>query len=274
MHPAGAKSKRKGRDLTHCATGQDAGHRKRHQIPGPQHEQTAEGDIHAAIELENELLATDCRCDTSRENEVAGGTDPEHRLTSERLQQWGMHMHVDHVFDLVPFWRQAVDAAERGEELRLEEFLEKMEGDGGWTLASDVWNLLADQRRSSRKAASDLTPMGEQDKGWGIVEDWAMHDSDGRSNKDWDTAKHWTTVAHDHHAEWNVAETWDITEQTPAPHWTYDDPHDFVDSIARQEAVSEERRKQMHMFFQMPTEQKIRKIQEIIKSLHTQHRYP
>ncbi|KAI6162061.1 hypothetical protein EDD17DRAFT_588977 [Pisolithus thermaeus] len=61
-------------------------------------------------------------------------TDPEHRLTSERLQQWGMHMHVDHVFDLVPFWRRAVDAAERGEELRLESSLRRWRGMGGGRL--------------------------------------------------------------------------------------------------------------------------------------------
>lgn len=256
MRPAGAKSKRN-RDLAHCATGQDAGHRKRLQVSGlkpmSQHEQTA-GDP----------------CDARWDDEAATGTDPEHRLTSERLQQWGMHMHVDHVFDLVPFWRRAVDAAERGEELRLEEFLEKMEGDGGWAIASEVWNMLADgQGKSSRKAASDITPMDKQDKGWGIVEDWAMHDSDGRSDtREWDLAKN---VAN----EWNVGETGgDITEQAPPPHWAGDDSHNFVDSVARQEAASEERRRQMHKFFQMPTEQKVREIQEIIKFLRAQHHSP
>ncbi|KAI6047761.1 hypothetical protein EDC04DRAFT_2619816 [Pisolithus marmoratus] len=231
----------------------------------PQYGKTA-GVRNATTELEDGLQATDCTYEAYRGDEATGETDLEHRLTSERLQQWGMHMHVDHVFDLVPFWCRAVDAAERGEELRLEEFLEQMEGDGGWRIASDVWNLLADQK-SSRKAASDLTHMDEENKGWGIAEDWAMprHNSDGRSNKDWDTPQNW----HDH-AGWNIAESWDITGQA-ALHWTGDN---FVDSVARREAVSEERRKQMHKFFQMPTEQKIREIEEIIQILHTQHRYP
>lgn len=229
MRPAGAKSKRN-------RVGQDADHRKRLQISGleprSQHERTA--------------------CDVGWDDEAAGETDPEHRLTSERLRQWGMHMHVDHVFDLVPFWRRAVDAAERGEELRLEEFLEKMEEDGGWAITSDAWNMLADQGKSSRKAASDVTRTDKQDKGWGIAEDWATHDP-----------------------EWNVGETsWDITEQTRAPHWADHDAHNFVDSVARQEAASEERRKQMHRFFQMPTEQKVREIQEIVKFLHAQQRSP
>ncbi|KAI6162060.1 hypothetical protein EDD17DRAFT_588978 [Pisolithus thermaeus] len=71
---------------------------------------------------------------------------------------------------------------------------------------------------------------------------------------------------------------------------TGDDSHNFVDSVARQEAASEERRRQMHKFFQvcrlsfgcivsltprqMPTEQKVREIQEIIKFLRAQHHSP
>ncbi|KAI6031619.1 hypothetical protein BKA83DRAFT_4203023 [Pisolithus microcarpus] len=190
MRPAGAKSKRN-------RVGQDADHRKRLQISGleprSQHERTA--------------------CDVGWDDEAAGETDPEHRLTSERLRQWGMHMHVDHVFDLVPFWRRAVDAAERGEELRLEEFLEKMEEDGGG------------------RTGLRMTLNGTSGKQAGI----------------------------------SLSRPEPLTGPTTM-HTT------SLTALRDKKLLSEERRKQMHRFFQMPTEQKVREIQEIVKFLHAQQR--
>ncbi|KAG0696030.1 hypothetical protein DFH29DRAFT_1004918 [Suillus ampliporus] len=148
-------------------------------------------------------------------------------LTSEGLRTWEMQTHVDHVFDLVPFWIRAVDAAERGEVLRLEEFLQKMEGDGGWRTADEVWGMLG-----FLEEAESWT--GGWDKGWGVIEDWAMP----------------TNSSSSHHRK-DVGVT-----------------HPFVDDIALQEAADEDRRRRMHRFFEMPTDQKVLKINEIIRYLH------
>ncbi|KAL4069726.1 hypothetical protein V8B97DRAFT_623552 [Scleroderma yunnanense] len=222
-----------------------------------------------------------------RGDNVVGQSDPEHRLTSERLRQWGMYMHIDHVFDLVPFWRRGVDAAERGEELRLEEFLEKMEEDGGWRTVSDVWDLLGGPQKTPG-TASDATEMcwNDQDQGWGIKEAWdvAEHGSEGRcmsEDKGWGIIESWAMAEHGSD-EWGTTRGWTPEQdaqlaqakaisQNRYPDGAQDDVGGFVDKVARQRAVSEEHRKQMHRFFQMPTEQKIQEIQEIIRFLRTHH---
>ncbi|KAF8560235.1 hypothetical protein OG21DRAFT_1401016, partial [Imleria badia] len=198
------------------------------------------------------------------------------RLTSEGLRQWEMHAHVDHVFDLVPFWQRGMDAAEKGEVLRLEEFLDKMEGDGGWRTANEVLGMLGgkvspspsrgerardyggatwgkpnrDDWAASRRGAWESNTFG--DGGWGIREEWAEDGSDvklgGRvKNNGWDGARVKTVRA--------------------VGGGGREELHHFVDAIARQEAVNEERRKQMHLFFEMPVEQKIQKIEETIRFL-------
>jgi len=233
-------------------------------------------------------------------DDAIGKTGPEHRLTSERLRHWGMFTHIDHVFDLVPFWRQAVDAAERGEELRLEEFLDKMEEGGGWRTTNDVWNLLGARQKTPR-SVSDATQMcwDEQDQGWGIQEEWGMakHGSEERciaEDKGWGTAEPWAMAEHNSD-EWGITGAWP-PEQESQPHVGVsedlrvgDDVGEFVDEIARRRAASEEHRRQMHRFFQvrsdcsllfgpltsycfqMPTEQKVQAIQAIIKFLRTHH---
>ncbi|KAH7885910.1 hypothetical protein F5I97DRAFT_1809116, partial [Phlebopus sp. FC_14] len=169
-------------------------------------------------------------------------------LTSEGLQQWEMHTHVDHVFDLVPFWQRAVDAAERGQVLRLEEFLEKMEGGGGWRTANEVLGMLGEGRLAasadgedglSVEAASDGTKSssGGWKKGWAVEH--------GRQVRPRSEHVHWDEEV--------VASGEDVQR--------------FVESVARQTAVNEERRQQMHRFFEMSTEEKIQKIQETIHFL-------
>ncbi|KAG1716009.1 hypothetical protein ID866_1174 [Astraeus odoratus] len=219
-------------------------------------------------------------------DDITWTTDPEHRLTSERLRQWGMYAHVDHVFDLVPFWRRAVFAAEKGEELRLADFLDKMEEGGGWRTASDVWNLLGTQQRS-RGTASDVTQVDEPDKGWGIAEDWALAErgsqgwgiaaDNGWGMEDWAMSEH---GGEECSAPVGCAQHPLLGQSRDGAMWnddgvqlgqTVSDSDDFVDRVAHQSAVSEERRRQMHKFFQMPTEQKIQEIQRTIRFLQTQH---
>lgn len=52
-------------------------------------------------------------------------------LTAEEIKTRESQMHVDHVHDMVPFWIRGMEAAERGEVLRLEEFLETLKDPWG-----------------------------------------------------------------------------------------------------------------------------------------------
>lgn len=185
------------------------------------------------------------------QDDGAWATPEQPPLTSEGLRTWEMQTHVDHVFDLVPFWMRGVDAAERGEVLRLEEFLQKMEADGGWCTADEVLGVLGAWRKPDNGGGSDWwgrkddasvakidrtdVTSGDQDKGWGIMEEWAVLATNSSSS----------------HPRQNISGT-----------------HPFVDDIALQEAADENRRQRMHRFFEMPTEQKVLKIQEIIRYLH------
>ncbi|KIJ68596.1 hypothetical protein HYDPIDRAFT_106805 [Hydnomerulius pinastri MD-312] len=205
-------------------------------------------------------------------------------LTSEGLRTWEMQAHVDHVSDLVPFWRRAVEAAERGEVLRLEEFLEKMEGDGGWRTADDVLGMLGKSKEIHGWAASQrgwgdwaaITPSERardyRGPDWGgpDLQNWAASNRGG-----WGVAS--TRIASDatqssgQESGWGAVEGWAVAQESrrrqskstlpfqgrvPSAHLppqrVYNaDPYQFVDSVARQRPVSEERRKQMHRFFEV-----------------------
>lgn len=229
-------------------------------------------------------------------------------LTSEGLRQWEMHAHVDHVFDLVPFWQRGIDAAEKGEVLRLEEFLEKMEGDGGWRTANEVLGMLG-----GWKGSPSEQPMCRNDWGAGQRGTWESNAVDWGGNPRGGWGMGSTRVASDatessrgRNSGWGVREeradgrnagaavqdgwagrTRVQMVQAVRGDGRREELHHFADAIARQEAVNEERRKQMHLFFevcsryqsnmsaewsptwQMPMEQKIQKIEETIRFLRT-----
>ncbi|KAG8219697.1 hypothetical protein J3R82DRAFT_652 [Butyriboletus roseoflavus] len=209
-------------------------------------------------------------------------------LTSEGLRQWEMHAHVDHVFDLVPFWQRGIDAAEKGEVLRLEEFLEKMEGDGGWRTANEVLGMLGGWRESP-----SARPMwGEPCRNdWGAVQrgtwestgiDWAANQRGGWGVGSTRVASDATESSRGRDSGWAggrgtyggaaVQDGWAARTRVKMVQAVRgedgrEELHHFADAIARQEAVNEERRKQMHLFFEMPMEQKIQKIEETIRFL-------
>lgn len=242
------------------------------------HERTAHDHERSAVENDESVNRTDGIRVTENHlqtlDETCWGKIDHPPLTSEGLRQWEMHAHVDNVYDLVPFWQRGIDAAEKGEVLRLEEFLEKMEGDGGWRTANDVLGMLgglppeqpvwgqpyrddgawesnafdwpASQRGgwgvASTRVASDGTESSRgRDSGWGIREEWAEGGSDykmGRGN---------ASAALDGWA----ARTRIKVVQAVRGDDRKEELHHFVDAIARQEAVNEERRKQMHLFFEV-----------------------
>ncbi|KAG2159709.1 uncharacterized protein EDB93DRAFT_1237007 [Suillus bovinus] len=175
-------------------------------------------------------------------------------LTSDGLRIWEMQTHVDHVFDLVPFWIRGVHAAERGEVLRMEEFLQMMEQDGGWQTSDEIRGILGALRKPNGEEASD--GWGHQNKGWGVTEEWAVPPK--------------VVISDNQDKGWGVTEEWALPPtNSSSSHQRRDfgGTHPFVDDIALQEAADEDRRRRMQRFFEMPTEQKVLKIQEVIRYL-------
>lgn len=208
-------------------------------------------------------------------------------LTSEGLRQWEMHAHVDHVFDLVPFWQRGIDAAEKGEVLRLEEFLEQMEGDGGWRTANDVLGVLGGWKMSTAERARD-----QGETGWGQREAWEPNGFGwGWGVNSACVASDATETSHGRDGGWGTRKEWAGRGKNGGGQdgrGVRGELRDFVDAIARQEAVTEDRRREMHMFlevscrslsdglgdvdrerWQMPVEQQIQKIHETIQTLRT-----
>lgn len=159
--------------------------------------------------------------------DVTQHASSEYRLTAEILHKRELYTHVDHVFDLVPFWLKAISAAERGEEVRLGEFLEKMEEGGGWRSSNDVWELMGEPKWG-QQSDSD-----KADVGWGIREEWAIAGASA-------TAADISPMEAHGPVDWNGGE--DAAQ-------VGNHSCDIVDIVARQMAVSEQRRQQMHSFF-------------------------
>jgi len=206
-----------------------------------------------------------------------------------------MHAHVDHVYDLVPFWQRGIDAAEKGEVLRLEEFLDKMEGDGGWRTANQVLGMLGvcDWKVSPSERArdgwggkwaepSDGGGWGPIPFGWGAVsagDGWGFETprvtSDAtESSRGWGRSELKMGRMGRSRAGAVRQDGCGACIQVEAVRAVQGDNRreelrHFVDVIVRQETVNEERRKQMYLFFEMTIEQKIQKIQETIRFLRT-----
>ncbi|KAG6818052.1 hypothetical protein H0H87_009207 [Tephrocybe sp. NHM501043] len=134
-------------------------------------------------------------------------------LSKEEVKMRESQLHVDLVGDMVPFWIRGVEAAERGEVLRLEEFLTQLEastsewggsgsGNGGWGEDGGGW--------------------GEDGGGWGSRE--VVHEKKRKQTRRRKGPQH--------------------------------NAYQFVEDVARQEAADEQRRRRMHSFFEMPTDEK------------------
>ncbi|EGO30915.1 hypothetical protein SERLADRAFT_376182 [Serpula lacrymans var. lacrymans S7.9] len=188
-------------------------------------------------------------------------------LTSEGLRAQERQTHVDHVHEMVPFWRKAVEAAERGEVLKLEEFLDRLEARGPWGTFDDIWGAQPGTGKDAWSAWDD----DGGDKHWGKVEPWAARDDDSvkrpaRTNSFWgDKPDH--LPRQECHPRSGIGERvvgQGLGRKKAVDSPRKDDTYGFVEAIARQEAANEERKQRMHVFYKMPTHQKVQKIQEMI----------
>lgn len=181
--------------------------------------------------------------------------------TLEEMKMRESRIHVDHVRDMVPFWMKGVEAAERGEVLRMEEFLESIKEDE-WSTGGDPWGY--------------AYPPGE----WGNVDRWANGVANeggwGVGGADQWGGAHWgmsaesvsSMHAHRTRTESDRGESRRRRDKKPNPkgkksgfrerdaknrHRVEDhvDSYTFVEDIARQQAVGAERKQSMHMFFEV-----------------------
>jgi hypothetical protein len=194
----------------------------------------------------------------------------------DELKARTRQVHVDQVRDMVPFWRKAVEAAEKGEVLRLEDFLEKLASQDRWGIPGldDPWGPSigpwpADHPWGAAAVeAVEADPWGKvDDDPWGKVADWggdedstlSIHADRTVSDRKWNRG--WGKNSGKAKGRKNRSRGDDKAQ--------HQDPYMFVENIARQQSVNAERKRRMHDFFEMPTQDKVQKIQELGRYLHT-----
>lgn len=173
-------------------------------------------------------------------------------LTIEELKRRETQAHVDHVQDMVPFWIKGVEAAEKGEVLRLEHFLETLQE------ASDAW---------MHPPSENSWVAGNSDQGWN--QDWGNVDRwDGGVNA-WGTPR--SSAKGSIRSEQNSSSSSQVRRrrQIPGPtsgprrqqmesqrdrninrpRQSFTNAFDFVEYIAKQKLATEEQKRQMHTFF-------------------------
>ncbi|KAG5647602.1 hypothetical protein DXG03_008955 [Asterophora parasitica] len=167
-------------------------------------------------------------------------------LTKEQIRLRESRLHVDMVQDMVPFWIRGMEAAEKGEVLRLEDFLDTLqEASDSWA-QSDGWGLQAAEEWENGWGQNTEGP-----DGWGSAngEGWSGEMASKRDksgpNRIEAADLGWKTQRSERGQQRNMQHN-----------RSYSKAYYFVEDVARQEAADEERRRRMHNFFEMPTEEK------------------
>jgi len=174
-------------------------------------------------------------------------------LSSLRRAEQGRSHWTDLSPNLVSFWRRGLVAAERGEEAEsMHEFLDKLE-----------------EELQSSQGRWGNSPVEDEGWGWGTpAEDWTP-DPDVWASA-WGTPVAQVPQQVHHRREGSSSITSMHQEGTTPDRDGAHDATSFVENFLQHHAVDARQRERMRIFYEMPTEQKIRKIQEVIRDLRGQ----
>jgi hypothetical protein len=178
-------------------------------------------------------------------------TSGEQLLTAEGLKVREKQTRVDHVRHMVPWWVRAVEAAGRGEEMRMEEFLDTINKSDGWgpdgMIWGDEWGVVPDAVNGNDWANGTWGEAGGGGEWSKPVVDWAMSGSASSLH-----ARRTPTASslgpRRRHNPKRKGKTRDV--DTDGRHY---DSYKFVEEIAKQGAVDAERKRRMHKFFEVRT---------------------
>jgi hypothetical protein len=154
-------------------------------------------------------------------------------LTLEEMKRREHQSHVDHVWDMVPFWMKGIEAAEsQGEVPSMEEFLESSDS---WQSSGDIWGY----------AYSPGNWGGADEAGWGAdVGPWNWGgESDKCDGSSMRTQKTRTAASGCSGRKGKVK----------AVKVEHDTAFSFVESIAVEQAANAEKKRLMHDFFEVIT---------------------
>lgn len=188
-------------------------------------------------------------------------------LTAEEVKMRESRVHVDLVQDMVPFWIRGVEAAEKGEVLRLEHFLETLQdASDSWVGASPRTHDFTQGWENAWTARDD----NAADDGWGAVNagEWGISDGSMRRRETpRRKRKHGAFEAKRQRGGGGPSSGRGHRRSAKDRQHIQSNAYAFVEDVARQEAADEERKRRMHHFFDMPTDEKVKKIDEVIRDL-------
>jgi len=189
----------------------------------------------------------------------SSGNDPAFGALSSRRVAEQEHGHwTDLSPRIVGFWRKGLEAAERGEEAEsMHEFLDRLEEELAEESRQGRWGSLPiDGWRWDTPPAEDWTPAADVwASGWG-----KPVAAKGPAN-----ARHVRRRREGHSSATSMGREGSVFERNDVGDG---DGHvAFVENFLRRHSVDANRRERMRSFYEMPTDQKIQKIQEVIRDL-------
>ncbi|KAK1228624.1 hypothetical protein PQX77_008218 [Marasmius sp. AFHP31] len=176
-------------------------------------------------------------------------------LSKEAMKDREHRYFADQVDDLVPFWIRSVKAAEHGEVLKLSDFLESLEDRNIWPpRVPNPWRNPEAQSVIGGKGGS----RNDWNPDWDMALGWESH-SAGQSDVSWGGNERSGFKKGIGRYESKKDESWSKLRERMG--------HDFVEDIAVQEAADDSRKHEMHLFFELPTAEKVKRIDDLIRSL-------
>ncbi|KAF9270069.1 hypothetical protein L218DRAFT_992732 [Marasmius fiardii PR-910] len=180
-------------------------------------------------------------------------TDSHHAatpLSKEAMKEREHRYFADQVDDLIPFWIRSVKAAEHGQVLRLADFLDSLE----------------------EEAARDIWPPRVPNP-WRNPEAQSLVGGKHRSKHDWSPDREswqggWHSDTSSASVKRNPFSVQGVKKKTKKIQKSSKrNGHDFVEEIAVQDAVDDARKHEMHAFYDLPTSEKVQRIENLIRIL-------
>ncbi|KAK7468745.1 hypothetical protein VKT23_003248 [Stygiomarasmius scandens] len=187
----------------------------------------------------------------------------ESKLTKDQLRDREHRHWADTLQDYIPFWLRSIEAATRGEVLKLSDFLDSLEQSNTWPPRGPTpWTHPDAQSRYGGLANRQSS---EHTWHWGSANG---HDDAARWGvDDKEIAPKWGAGHESHSSGASCKVATSFRHQNMILHDAKD--FDFVEDIARQAAVDGTRKQKMHNFFELPTEEKVKRIYALIHTLRS-----
>ncbi|KAJ3808113.1 hypothetical protein EV368DRAFT_65076 [Lentinula lateritia] len=201
---------------------------------------------------------------------LAPATELHHKfptMTKGQLQSKEHQYFADQVDDMIPFWIRGIEAAERGEVLRLEEFLDSLEYEADtetWPpRGRNPWTHLDRHSNYGGRAWEQTDWDNHNDNNditkWIAEESVSSAESGGRVTGGRITGR-------SHSSNHRVIHSKPKSQLFESVQVGADS---LVEVIARQNSADENRKREMYSFLELSTNEKVKKIDDLLRTLRS-----